>query len=187
MTRIGADSQTGEGRSADTLIDGERFEQTGATVELRMRRARASEYPILWGATLQTAWDDLPEDERKRLDRRRWEAHFRKKIEPYFEGNRTEKYMAEGASGEFLGYLVLGESGFLTPETHAFIYDIWVVPEHRGKGVGKSLVEWAGEWARKRGHRKIKLEVAETNARARHVYESLGFRVERRYMGRILE
>src|SRR6266511_410783 len=76
---------------------------------------------------------------------------------------------------------------FLTPETHAFIYDIWVVPEHRGKGVGKALVEWAGEWARKRGHRKIKLEVAETNARARHVYESLGFRAERRYMGRILD
>src|SRR6266704_7087484 len=112
MRRIGADSQTGECRSADTLMDGERLERTGATVELRMRRTRPSEYPILWGATLQTAWDDIPEDERKRLDRRRWEAHFRKKIEPYFEGNRTEKYMAEGPSGEFLGYLVLGECGF---------------------------------------------------------------------------
>src|SRR6266516_4918362 len=128
MTRVGADSQTGECGSADTLIAGETVERTGATVELLMRRARASEYPNLWGATLQTAWDDLPEDERKRLDRRRWEAHFRRKIEPYFEGSRTEKYMAEGTSGEFLGYIVLVESGFLTPETHAFIYDIWVVP-----------------------------------------------------------
>ena len=150
-----------------------------------MRRARPSDSPIIWGATLQTVWDDIPEDERARLDRRRWEPHFRKKIEPYFD--RSEKWIAEGPSGEFLGYLLLGESGFLTPETHAFIYDIWVAPDHRGKGIGKALVTWAGEWARKRGHRKIKLEVSETNARARHVYEALGFRAERRYMGRILE
>src|SRR2546430_6058444 len=57
-------------------------------------------------------------------------------------------------------------------------------PDHRGKGVGKALVEWASEWARERGHRKIKLEVGEGNDRARHVYESLGFRAERRYMGK---
>ena len=53
--------------------------------------------------------------------------------------------------------------------------------------MGKFLVEWAGDWARQRGYRKIKLEVSETNARARHVYESLGFRAERRYMGKPLD
>lgn len=152
-----------------------------------MRRARRGDFPIIWGATLQTVWDDVPEDERARLEHGHWEAHFRKKIEPYIEGNRTEKWVAEGASREFLGYVILGESGFLTPETHAFIYDVWVAPDYRGKGIGKALVEWAGDWARKRGHRKIKLEVSETNARALHVYQSLGFRAERRYMGRSLE
>ncbi len=86
---------------------------SGATIDLRMRRARPSDFPIIWGATLQTVWDDIPEDERARLDRRRWEPHFRKKIEPYFD--RSEKWIAEGPSGEFLGYLLLGESGFLTP------------------------------------------------------------------------
>jgi len=159
----------------------------GGLVDLRMRRARRADYPIIWGATLQTVWDDVPADERARLEHGRWEAHFRKKIEPYIDGNRTEKWIAEGPAGEFLGYLILGESGFLTPEVHAFIYDVWVAPDHRDKGIGKALVEWASDWARRRGHRKIKLEVSEENARARHVYESLGFRPERRYMGRILE
>ena len=159
----------------------------GAIVDVRMRRGRRADLTILWQATLQTVWDDIPSDERDRLDRTKWEAHFRKKIEPYLEGDRTEKWIAEGPAGEFLGYLILGESGFLTPEPHGFIYDIWVAPTERGKGVGKFLVEWACEWARKRGHRKVKLEVAEANQRARRVYESGGFRTERRYMGKVLD
>lgn len=152
-----------------------------------MRRARRADYAIVWQATMQTVWDDVPEDERARLDRKKWDAHFRRKIEPYVEGDRTEKWIAEGLQGEFLGYLILGESGFLTPETHGFIFDLWVAPDHRGKGIGKFLVEWASEWARKRGHKKIKLEVSETNERARRLYESIGFRAERRYMGKNLE
>ena len=157
------------------------------TIDLRMRPARPADLARIWPATLQTAWDDLPEDERQGLDRRKWEQHFRRKIERFVEGNRTEKWVAEGTSGEFLGYLILGESSFLTQETHAFVYDIWVAPDHRGKGIGKALIEWAAGWARERGHHKIKLEVGEGNARARHVYESTGFREERRYMGKSLK
>ena len=151
-----------------------------------MRRGRRSDYRTIWAATLQTVWDDLPEDERTRLDRGAWEKDFRRKLGPYIEGGRTEAWIAEDPSGEFMGYLLLGESGWLTPEPHGFIYDVWVAPQYRGKGVGKSLVSWAGDWARSKGYRKIKLEVAESNARARHVYEELGFRSERHYMGKIL-
>jgi len=159
----------------------------GGTVDLTMRRARRADIAIIWHATLETVWEDIPAEERLRLERAAWEAHFRKKIEPFVDGNRTEKWVALGSEGEMLGYLILGETGFLTPEVHAFIYDIWVAPAYRGKGIGKALMEWAEAWARKRGHRKIKLEVAETNARARHLYESLGFHAERRYMGKPLE
>jgi len=151
-----------------------------------MRRARRADLALIWPATLQTVWDDLPEDERAGLNRQTWENHFRKKIEAFVEGNRTERWIAEGPSGETLGYVILGESGFLTPETHAFLYDIWVAPDHRDQGVGKALVDWASNWARERGHRKIKLEVGEGNGRARHVYEKLGFSAERRYMGKPL-
>jgi ribosomal protein S18 acetylase RimI-like enzyme len=151
-----------------------------------MRPARRADIKTIWKATLQTVWDDIPDNDRTRLDRGTWEAYFRKKIEAYVEGDRTEKWIAEGPDGAFLGYLILGEGGFLTPESHAFIYDVWVAPDRRGAGIGRSLVEWACEWARKRGHRKIKLEVAEANVRARHVYESGGFQTERRYMARAL-
>ncbi len=151
-----------------------------------MRRVRRADYKTIWAATLQTVWDDLPEDERARLDRGTWERDFRRKLIPYIEGGRTEAWIGEDAEGRVLGYLLLGESGWLTPEPHGFIYDIWVAPEHRGHGVGKSLVSWAADWARSRGYHKIKLEVADSNARARHVYEELGFRPERHYLGKIL-
>src|SRR5436305_14321886 len=93
-------------------------------MDLRMRKGRRADLPIIWPATLQTAWDDLPEDERKGLDRQAWESDFRKKIEQYVEGNRTERWVAEGASGEFLVYIIIGESGLLTPGVHALLYDI---------------------------------------------------------------
>src|SRR5947208_14335193 len=156
----------------------------GGTMDLRMRKGRRADLPIIWPATLQTAWDDLPEDERKGLNRQAWESHFRKKVEQYVEGNRTERWVAEGPSGEFLGYIIIGESGFLTPEVHAFLYDLWVAPDHRGKGIGQALVGWAGEWARRRGRRKSKLGVGEGDGRAGHGDEKLGVSAERRDVGK---
>jgi ribosomal protein S18 acetylase RimI-like enzyme len=151
-----------------------------------MRRGRRADFKTIWTATLQTVWDDLPDDERMRLNRAIWEKDFRRKLQPYIEGGRTEAWIAEDVTGAFLGYLLLGESGWLTPEPHGFIYDVWVAPEHRGKGIGKGLVQWATDWAKTKGYRKIKLEVAEANGRARHVYEELGFRPERHYLGKTL-
>lgn len=156
-------------------------------MDIRMRPARRSDYAAIWKATLETVWEDTPRDERDRLDRAPWEEHFRHKIEPYVEGARTEAWVAEDAHGSFLGYLLLGPGGgFLTPEQYGFIYDVWVAAEHRGKGVGSFLVKWAAEWARRQGYKKVKLEVAETNERARSIYEALGFRSERRVMGKDL-
>jgi len=153
-----------------------------------MRRARRADLRTIWPATLETVWDHLPPDERARLDRGDWEKHFRKRIESHIEGDRTEAWIAESPAGEFLGYVILGPGGgFLTPETQGFIWDVWVAPAHRRKGVGRFLIGWAIDWARRRGYRKIKLEVSESNVIARRLYEAMGFRAERQYMGRTLE
>lgn len=157
-------------------------------MDVQVRRAKRADFATIWTATIQTVWDDLPEDERRQIQRDTWEKGLRRRLSPYVEGGRTEAYVAEAPGGAVLGYLLVGEGGgFLTSEPHGFIFDLWVAPAQRGKGLGKYLVEWAAQWARSRGYRKVKLEVAETNARARHVYEELGFRTERRYMGKRLD
>jgi ribosomal protein S18 acetylase RimI-like enzyme len=55
------------------------------------------------------------------------------------------------------------------------IHDFSVLPEHRGRGVGRAILKAAEESARRRGCVKLTLEVQENNHRARKIYEAAGF------------
>ena len=57
-----------------------------------------------------------------------------------------------------------------------FIDEIWVAPDRRGHGVGTALIEHAMGAMRERGAVAFELEVTPGNARARALYERLGFR-----------
>lgn len=53
-----------------------------------------------------------------------------------------------------------------------YLMNIYVVPEHRGRGIGSDIVSWLLQQARERGITKIMLE---TTAAGREVYTRLGF------------
>jgi ribosomal-protein-alanine N-acetyltransferase len=55
--------------------------------------------------------------------------------------------------------------------------DIAVLPELRGTGIGRHLLRESLRAARARGARSLYLEVRETNAVARRMYETDGFEV----------
>ena len=55
------------------------------------------------------------------------------------------------------------------------IHDLAVLPEHRGLGVGRRLLQAVEQKARELGCCKLTLEVMEYNRRARGLYESAGF------------
>lgn len=57
-----------------------------------------------------------------------------------------------------------------------FVISVWVEPGRRGRRIGEALVEAVADWARRRGHRQIKLLVAHGNAPALALYERIGFR-----------
>jgi ribosomal protein S18 acetylase RimI-like enzyme len=57
-----------------------------------------------------------------------------------------------------------------------FIDEIWVAPERRGQGVGTAVIAHAMEAMQQRGAVAFELEVTPDNARARALYERLGFR-----------
>ena len=59
-----------------------------------------------------------------------------------------------------------------------FIYDIYVDPAWRGRGLGRAAMLLADEEARVRGIRRVELNVFGGNAVARRLYLSLGY-VER--------
>ena len=55
------------------------------------------------------------------------------------------------------------------------IHDLAIVPECRGKGMGRALLDAAEVLALRRGCCKLTLEVQEDNHRARALYSSFGF------------
>lgn len=56
------------------------------------------------------------------------------------------------------------------------VHDLGVIPEVRGRGVGRALLARAEQLARSLGCVKLSLEVLEDNALARGLYASFGFR-----------
>jgi len=153
----------------------------------RLRPAKRSDEAVIWRATMETVWADVPEDEKAGLDRRTFEGAFRDYAADFVEGRRGDRFVAEDEAGRLLGYMILGElRPFFSPQAVGFVYDIWVSPEHRRAGVAGFLLAEAERWARSHGYSKIKLEVAEQNRGARALYSKAGYATERNYMGKRL-
>jgi ribosomal protein S18 acetylase RimI-like enzyme len=59
------------------------------------------------------------------------------------------------------------------PDAH--VEELYVVPGHRGQGIGRTLLEATMEAAREAGATHIELTTGETDTEARSLYESSGF------------
>jgi GNAT superfamily N-acetyltransferase len=70
----------------------------------------------------------------------------------------------------------------------AWLDELYVLPEHRGRGVGRALLLRALDVANENGCRAVDLEVDADHARAEHLYEREGFTAlsRRRWAKKIL-
>jgi GNAT superfamily N-acetyltransferase len=57
----------------------------------------------------------------------------------------------------------------------AYLEELYVVPERRGHGLGRALLEAAMQHGRERGAARIDLNMSATDIAARALYESSGF------------
>ncbi|MCI0714118.1 MAG: GNAT family N-acetyltransferase [Chloroflexi bacterium] len=57
----------------------------------------------------------------------------------------------------------------------AEISDLFVIPGHRGQGIGTDILKTLLEKARKAGYTDIEIGVLASNTRARRLYERVGF------------
>ena len=62
------------------------------------------------------------------------------------------------------------------PAPFAIVEDLIVAPETRGRGVGKTMLDWIAAEARARGIRRLFLESGIKNQRAHDFFEREGFR-----------
>ncbi len=58
---------------------------------------------------------------------------------------------------------------------HASVYQVWVAPEARGRGVGAALLDAAIGWARARKASEVRLDVTSGDGAAARLYRRLGF------------
>ena len=58
---------------------------------------------------------------------------------------------------------------------HTYLGFMYVVPEHRGQGVNKRVLDALLDWSRTRGVHEIRLEVYTKNTAAIRAYEKAGF------------
>lgn len=85
--------------------------------------------------------------------------------------------LAEDAQGKALGFCQLYPS-FCSVEAKPIyaLYDLFVLPECRGHGIGRSLLLNAEALAKQNGKCRMDLTTAKTNLKAQSVYESLGWK-----------
>jgi ribosomal protein S18 acetylase RimI-like enzyme len=99
---------------------------------------------------------------------------------PFFRaGVGAADVLVAEEDGELAGYVALRASTPLESNRHVIsIHGLAVAEEHRGRGLGRALVEAAAEEATRRGARKLSLRVLGHNTAARGLYEACGFEVE---------
>ena len=99
-------------------------------------------------------------------------------LESLIESPDAEVVVAE------IGYEIIA-SGFARIEAsekylkhrrHSYLGFMYVVPEHRGKGVNKKIVDALEHWSRSQGVTEMQLEVYSDNTAAIRAYEKSGYR-----------
>jgi GNAT superfamily N-acetyltransferase len=77
--------------------------------------------------------------------------------------------------GELLGFLTAYQDFHSVRFGYrAWIEDLAVHPDHRSRGIGKTLLDAAKSWARERGATHLELDSAETRTDAHRFYEREG-------------
>ncbi len=69
----------------------------------------------------------------------------------------------------------------------AFVDELYLEPEYRGRGIGKTVLRQIGAEARALGINALHLEVARDNDKARRLYRSSGFEARDKYLLMTLE
>jgi len=95
---------------------------------------------------------------------------------------RMGQLLAEGDTAVLLGgpgphglAVLRFRPAIWTQALECYLAELYVVPERRGRGLGRRLMEAAMDFARSRGATHMELGTSETDVAARALYESLGF------------
>lgn len=126
-------------------------------------------------AVLQQVYDDTRADEMAGVP---WPPETRRAFLAQQFGLQHRHYVSHYATADFLVIehlgVVQGRYYLLRSAPDHLIVDISLLAAHRGRGVGRALIEASQAQARSLG-RGMELHVLRSNSRARALYDALGF------------
>jgi ribosomal protein S18 acetylase RimI-like enzyme len=86
-------------------------------------------------------------------------------------------YVAEGHSEELAGFIHLRSvTDCYRRKEHGHVADIVVARAYEGHGLAKQLLSKAEEWAIDQDFDWLSISIFNGNTRAKHLYETLGYR-----------
>ena len=109
---------------------------------------------------------------------------YQRPSDPKVARDYLAKRLARGEAVVFLAVEAHDGLGFtllyptfssLDPGPILILYDLFVTPAARSRGVGRELMECARRYAQETGARRIELSTAVTNRTAQRLYQSLGY------------
>jgi len=105
-------------------------------------------------------------------------AHATEHLGAAFAAHPTTFALVVLEDDKALGHALcfLGFSSFYAAPT-VILHDLSVIPQARGRGIGRLLMNAVEEQARQRGCAKVMLEVRDDNTVARSLYDSSGYEV----------
>lgn len=144
--------------------------------DLLVRRIRDDEAELLRELRLRSL-NDAPEAFGQTADEAaaRVDEEWRQQARSAASGDRRSWFIAEtGTQPRTIGLV----NGRRRPPDDVMLFSMWVEPESRRLGVGRSLIGALDAWAREWGARRTVLWVFAGNEPAIRFYERLGFAVE---------
>ncbi len=145
--------------------------------EFRIRPATRADDAFFRQLEFDTTWESLDPADRKRLGRSEVRDALEVTHELLFERPGNRLFIAEDETGRRAGLLWFGVNrNLITGEEEAWVYNVTVSSDFRGRGLGRLLMEHAEELARSAGFHTLGLMVSAHNEAARGLYERLEFR-----------
>ena len=111
--------------------------------------------------------------------------HWRKTI-GVEDGTTYVAECDEGLVGFVTVNIVDERSSLLQPNAYGRVGSLSVAPTHRGRGIGRELMDLAERWIRGRGVQDVRLNVWAFNEAALRLYEELGYEGRTRQLGKRL-
>lgn len=141
--------------------------------QVQIRRATERDIPVLREFEQGVIGAERPFDETLKPDPIRYYD-----LDFLMQAADSDVFVAEsGNKAVGSAYVrILPAKAYLRHERYAYLGFMYVVPEYRGKGINRQIIEMLCSWANERGISEIRLDVYAANAPAIRAYEKAGFR-----------